>query len=176
MRREISRVAAKLTSSLHSHRPSWYGTRLPLHLMGRSYIPVSSMSSSSSSSPQPVEKIPNQSSEDPVTAVVEQIPITFVDKSGKEILVLATVGKNLLEIAHEHNIELEGACGGELACATCHLVFERHIYDSLPKKVPEEDDMLDLAFKLTDTSRLGCQIRVKSYMIGMKVQIPDDGY
>ena len=46
---------------------------------------------------------------------------------------------------------LLGACGGELACATCHLIFEKEIYDTLPAKEDEEDDMLDLAFELTET-------------------------
>ena len=64
----------------------------------------------------------------------------------------------------------------ELACATCHLIFEKEMYDTLPEKEPEEDDMLDLAMELTDTSRLGCQIRVRKDMDGMKVRIPDDGY
>jgi ferredoxin len=44
-----------------------------------------------------------------------------------------------------------GACGGELACSTCHLVFEKEIYDTLPPKTDEEEDMLDLAFELTET-------------------------
>lgn len=95
---------------------------------------------------------------------------------GVEKEVEASVGKNLLDVAHDNDIELEGACGGELACATCHLIFEQKMYDSLPEKVPEEDDMLDLAFELTDTSRLGCQILVREDMIGMKVRIPDDGF
>ncbi len=50
------------------------------------------------------------------------------------------------------------------------------MYDTLPEKDPEEDDMLDLAFELTDTSRLGCQITVREDMDGMIVKIPDDGY
>jgi ferredoxin len=90
--------------------------------------------------------------------------------------VQAEVGKHLLDIAHDNNIELEGACGGELACATCHLIFEQEMYDTLPEKDEEEDDMLDLAFELTDTSRLGCQICVRDDMAGMKVRIPDDGF
>ena len=45
----------------------------------------------------------------------------------------------------------EGACGGELACSTCHLVFEKEVYDTLPPKTDEEEDMLDLAFELTET-------------------------
>ena len=46
---------------------------------------------------------------------------------------------------------LLGACGGELACSTCHIIFSQDIYDKLPKKAEEEDDMLDLAWGLTAT-------------------------
>ena len=63
----------------------------------------------------------------------------------------AEIGMNLLDVAHANNIELEGACGGELACSTCHLVFEQDVYDRLPPKEDEEDDMLDLAFEVTET-------------------------
>jgi len=104
------------------------------------------------------------------------VPITFIDPLGKEQEVQAEVGKHLLDVAHDNNIELEGACGGELACATCHLIFEQDMYDTLPEKLDEEDDMLDLAYELTDTSRLGCQITVREDMTGMKVTIPDDGF
>ena len=45
----------------------------------------------------------------------------------------------------------KGACGGELACSTCHLVFDQEVYDTLPPKSDEEEDMLDLAFELTET-------------------------
>ena len=65
-----------------------------------------------------------------------------------------------------------GACGGELACATCHLIFEQEIYAKLPEKIEEEDDMLDLALGLTETSRLGCQICATKDLAGMKVYIP----
>jgi ferredoxin len=44
-----------------------------------------------------------------------------------------------------------GACGGELACSTCHLIFEPELYETLPEKEEEEDDMLDLAFEVTET-------------------------
>ncbi len=81
----------------------------------------------------------------------ETVQITFIDPLDKEHVVPAEVGKSLLDVAHDNNIELEGACGGELACATCHLIFSKEMYDTLPEKEPEEDDMLDLAFELTDT-------------------------
>lgn len=102
--------------------------------------------------------------------------ISYIDRSGEELSVDAEIGKNLMDVAHDNNIELEGACGGELACSTCHLVFEKEVYDTLPPKTDEEEDMLDLAFELTETSRLGCQIRVTKEMEGIKVRIPNDGY
>lgn len=104
------------------------------------------------------------------------VPITYVEPNGEEKEVQAEIGKHLLDVAHDNDIELEGACGGELACATCHLIFPEEIYDTLPEKEDEEDDMLDLAFELTDTSRLGCQICVREDFAGMKVRIPDDGF
>lgn len=100
----------------------------------------------------------------------------YVYSTGEEFEVDAEEGKNLLDVAQDNDIELEGACGGELACATCHLIFEKGIYDTLPEKDPEEDDMLDLAFELTDTSRLGCQICVNKKFDGMKVRIPDNDF
>ena len=111
-----------------------------------------------------------------MTKTTSPVSFSFILRNGDEKQVQAEVGKNLLEVAHDNNIELEGACGGELACATCHLVFDPEIYDSLPKKLEEEDDMLDLAFGLTETSRLGCQIRVRDDFEGMKVRIPEDGF
>jgi len=100
----------------------------------------------------------------------------YVYSDGEEFEVDAEEGRNLLDVAQDNDIELEGACGGELACATCHLIFEKGIYDTLPEKDPEEDDMLDLAFELTDTSRLGCQICVSKKFDGMKVRIPDNDF
>eukprot|EP00804_Cyclotella_cryptica_P002852 CCRYP_009381-RA/>CCRYP_009381-RA protein AED:0.26 eAED:0.26 QI:283/1/1/1/0.75/0.6/5/205/164 len=106
----------------------------------------------------------------------ETVTITYVDPSGDEHPVEAEVGQHLLDVAHAKNIELEGACGGELACSTCHLIFDKDVYDTLPPKSDEEEDMLDLAFELTETSRLGCQIRVTKEFDGIKVRIPNDGY
>jgi ferredoxin len=63
-----------------------------------------------------------------------------------------------------------GACGGELACSTCHLIFPQDVYDTLPPMEDDEVDMLDLAFEVTETSRLGCQIKVRKDMAGLKVR------
>jgi len=104
------------------------------------------------------------------------VSITYVEPDGKETVVQAGIGQNLMDVAHDNNIELEGACGGELACSTCHLIFEKGVYDTLDPMEDDEEDMLDLAFEVTETSRLGCQILVRPDFAGMKVRIPDDGF
>ncbi|MGH0175783.1 UNVERIFIED_CONTAM: hypothetical protein FKN15_071442 [Acipenser sinensis] len=64
------------------------------------------------------------------------------------------------------------ACEGTLACSTCHLIFDKNVFNKLEPLVDEELDMLDLAYGLTDTSRLGCQVFVQKGMDGMTVQVP----
>mmetsp|Transcript_22877 Transcript_22877/g.34341 ORF Transcript_22877/g.34341 Transcript_22877/m.34341 type:complete len:159 (-) Transcript_22877:281-757(-) len=130
---------------------------------------VSVRSLCSSSAAAPVE-----TTTDAPTTKAETVPITYIEPHGAVHEVQAEIGKNLLTVAHENNVDLEGACGGELACSTCHLVFEKEVYDRLPEKDEEEDDMLDLAWALTDTSRLGCQICVTKELAGITVQIPED--
>ena len=63
-----------------------------------------------------------------------------------------------------------------MACSTCHVVLEQHVYDGLPPPEEEELDMLDLAFGLTDTSRLGCQIKVAKLLEGARITVPGAAY
>jgi 2Fe-2S ferredoxin len=98
--------------------------------------------------------------------------MTFVDIEGKEKEVEAPLGLSVLEIAHMHDIDLEGACEGSLACSTCHVVVESQWFELLTEATEDEEDMLDLAFGLTATSRLGCQIIMTPELDGLKVQLP----
>jgi 2Fe-2S ferredoxin len=98
--------------------------------------------------------------------------IFITDNTGVEKIVEAPLGLSILEIAHSNNIDLEGACEGSLACATCHIILDEEFYHKLKKPSEEEEDMLDLAFGLTDTSRLGCQIIVTEELDGIKVRLP----
>ncbi|KAF8309645.1 ferredoxin [Clavulina sp. PMI_390] len=84
----------------------------------------------------------------------------------------ANPGDSILDLAHEHDIDLEGACEASLACSTCHVILEPEVYDLLPEPEDEENDMLDMAFGLTDTSRLGCQVILKAELDGMTVVLP----
>lgn len=99
--------------------------------------------------------------------------MTFISADGKSRReVDAPVGLSVLEIAHRHDIDLEGACEGSLACSTCHVIVDPEWYDQLDEPSEEEEDMLDLAFGLTHTSRLGCQIRMSEELDGLTVTLP----
>ena len=98
--------------------------------------------------------------------------MTFVNPDGSRQEVDAPEGLSVLEIAHRNKIELEGACEGSLACSTCHVVVDPDWYDRLAAAEEDEEDMLDLAFGLTSTSRLGCQIIMKPELDGLVVSVP----
>lgn len=98
--------------------------------------------------------------------------IKFVEKNGSVKEIEAPLGLSVLEIAHQNNIDLEGACEGSLACSTCHVVVDSEWYDLLPAATEDEEDMLDLAFGLTHTSRLGCQIIMTEELDGLTVSLP----
>lgn len=103
--------------------------------------------------------------------------MTFIMSDGSAKEVEAPNGLSVMEIAQKHKIdEIEGACGGSLACATCHAYIHPAWYQkTLPdeeEKSEEEEDMLDLAFDLRDTSRLTCQIRMDDALDGLVVALP----
>ncbi len=98
--------------------------------------------------------------------------ITFVFASGEEKTFDAPVGISVLEVAHKNDIPLEGACEGSLACSTCHVIVDPSFFTKLPEAKEEEEDMLDLAFALTHTSRLGCQIIMTEALDGLRVTLP----
>ncbi|XP_073142114.1 uncharacterized protein [Henckelia pumila] len=103
----------------------------------------------------------------------QKINVTFVDKDGEEMNIKVPVGMSMLEAAHENDLDLEGACEASLACSTCHvIVMDVSQYNKIPDPTDEENDMLDLAFGLTETSRLGCQIIATPELDGIRLAIP----
>ncbi|KOB71496.1 Adrenodoxin, partial [Operophtera brumata] len=100
------------------------------------------------------------------------VKVTFQLINGKRLETEAKVGDTLLDVVvnNDLNIEGYGACEGTLTCSTCHNA----IYSRLPEEAcDEERDMLDLAYGLTDTSRLGCQITMTKELDGLEVQVPE---
>lgn len=98
--------------------------------------------------------------------------MTFIEKDGNHLEVDAPNGLSVMEISHKHGVDIEGACGGCLACATCHVVVHPDWAAKLAEKKEEEEDMLDLAFDLKKTSRLGCQILMSDELDGLVVALP----
>ena len=98
--------------------------------------------------------------------------LIFILQDGHQKEVDAPLGLSVLEVAHANHISLEGACEGSLACSTCHVVVDPKYYSLLDEASEDEEDMLDLAFGLTHTSRLGCQIKMTPELDGLVVTIP----
>lgn len=100
------------------------------------------------------------------------IRVRFVARGGGVSDVLAEEGATLLAVAQADGQPLEGTCDGDMACATCHVVVDPAWFARLPAASEAEEDMLDLAFATTRTSRLACQITLDETLDGLTVRIP----
>ena len=98
--------------------------------------------------------------------------IIFIEPDGNRREIDAPAGLSIMEIAHKYDVDLEGACEGSLACSTCHVIVEPEWYEKLQPAREDEEDMLDLAWGLTKTSRLGCQIIMTDALDGLTVRLP----
>jgi len=102
---------------------------------------------------------------------------TGVDEEGKmpkikflpqDVEIEVEEGKTILDAALDNNIRIDHNCGGNCACSTCHVIIEEG-FESLGEMSEDEEDMLDEAENLTDTSRLACQCKVTKDLV---VRIP----
>ena len=100
--------------------------------------------------------------------------VTFIDLDGVKTNTEAHSGTSILEIAQSNGIDVEGACEGEMACSTCHLIVDPDWFDRLEVASEEEKDMLDLVFGITRTSRLGCQITLTENLDGIIFSLPSE--
>ena len=98
--------------------------------------------------------------------------MTFIERDGTRREVDAPLGLSVLEIAHKHGVDIEGACAGSLACSTCHVIVAPTWFGKLARPTEDAEDMLDLAFGLEKTSRLGCQIVMTDKLDGLVVRLP----
>lgn len=100
--------------------------------------------------------------------------MVFVEPDGTRREVDAPLGYSLLQIAWDNTIDIEGACEGAMACSTCHVIVAPEWFERLEAASEDEEDMLDLAFGLTPTSRLGCQIIITEALDGLTVNLPSN--
>ena len=98
--------------------------------------------------------------------------MVFIERDGTQKEVEAPLGLSVLEIAHRNSVDIEVACEGSLACSTCHVIVDGEWFGKLTKPTEDEEDMLDLAFDLQETSRLGCQLIMTDALDGLVVKLP----
>lgn len=103
------------------------------------------------------------------------IRVRFLDAAGDlAAQVEGRAGDGLLELGQAAGLPLEGTCEGQMACSTCHVIVAPEDFDRLPRASETEEDMLDLAFGATRTSRLSCQIVLTPELDGMTVSLPSE--
>jgi len=102
--------------------------------------------------------------------------MVFIEPDGARKEVEAPLGLSVLEIAQRNDIDIEGACEGSLACSTCHVIVGPEWFGHLEEPSEDEEDMLDLAFGLSPTSRLGCQIIITPELDGLTVTLPAETF
>ena len=100
--------------------------------------------------------------------------MTFIATDGTHLVVNAPIGNSVLDIAHDNQIAIEGACEGSMACSTCHVIIDKSWYQKLDEASEDEEDMLDLVYGLRRTSRLGCQIIMTAELDGLTLRLPGE--
>jgi len=99
--------------------------------------------------------------------------VRFVSVDGEETDLQIDAGMTVMEGAVRNGVEgIDADCGGQLACATCHVYIGSDWFDRLPPMSSGERDLLDYAPELKETSRLSCQVSVSEELDGLVVQIP----
>ena len=103
--------------------------------------------------------------------------VRFVSADGNHIQeVRGTPGERLLDLAQAHGQPLEGTCEGQMACSTCHVIVAAEDFARLPRASEEEEDLLDLAARVTRTSRLACQIVLREDLDSLTVRMPGEAH
>ncbi|MCB2087916.1 MAG: 2Fe-2S iron-sulfur cluster-binding protein [Sphingomonadaceae bacterium] len=104
------------------------------------------------------------------------VKVRFVTSDGNTSEAEAAAGDNLLRVAQNAGMPLEGTCEGQMACSTCHVIVAPEWFGKLPEASEEEEDMLDLAAAVQRTSRLSCQITLNEELDGLTLRIPEESH
>ena len=97
--------------------------------------------------------------------------IVVKDREGSIHKLDADIGSTIMEIIRDAGLDIEAACGGCCACATCHVYVTNDKIEQLITKDDDEESMLDQAFDVRNNSRLGCQIEYKDEMDGIELEL-----
>lgn len=100
------------------------------------------------------------------------VTILVLDAEDASHSIGAQPGLTVMEALRAAGLPVKAACGGSLACATCHVIVAEKDFDRVGPPSEDEEDMLDQGFDVTRTSRLACQIRITPELDGLTLRIP----
>src|SRR3712207_582962 len=102
------------------------------------------------------------------------VKITFIQHTGAEQTIEGQPGLSVMEAAVKNMVPgIDADCGGACACATCHVYVEPEWRERTGARSEMEEDMLDFAFDVRESSRLSCQIKVRPELDGLRVKVPE---
>lgn len=102
--------------------------------------------------------------------------ITYKTCDGTEYQVEYTSDDSVMSTAVNHDIPgIEGECGGQLNCGTCHVYVEAPWQDAFPEAAFDEEDMLEVVEDRRPESRLSCQLRLTPEHRGVTVTVAAEG-
>tara|TARA_B100000579_G_scaffold376194_1_gene341493 strand:- start:331 stop:639 length:309 start_codon:yes stop_codon:yes gene_type:complete len=97
--------------------------------------------------------------------------ITVTDRDGNIQVLEGDSSLTLMELIRDKGLDIEAACGGCCACATCHVYISDNWLDKLDPKDDDEESMLDQAFEVKNNSRLSCQINLSDKLDGLELEL-----
>ena len=97
--------------------------------------------------------------------------ITVTNRDGNKQVLEGDSNSTLMEIIRDEGLDIEAACGGCCACATCHVYIDNKWLTKLNPKDDEEESMLDQAFDVKNNSRLSCQINLSDELDGLELEL-----
>ena len=100
------------------------------------------------------------------------VTINFLTQNGSIVETKSEIGKSVLEICLDYELDHDGECGGEGMCSKCHVCLPKDLFDTLTPPNDQELDMLDLGIGVTKTSRLACQIIIDKSFEGQTIELP----
>lgn len=100
--------------------------------------------------------------------------VTFVSHEGEEHRASLEEGRSLMQVATNNAVPgIDGDCGGEAACGTCHVIVDAQWIDQVGSSGPDEEEMLSMNPEREPTSRLSCQMPTSSSWDGLIVTVPE---
>ena len=97
--------------------------------------------------------------------------IKVTDREGKKHELEGDTNSTLMEILRDAGLDIEAACGGCCACATCHVYINDQWLEKISPKDDDEESMLDQAFDVRNSSRLSCQINLSEDLDGIELEL-----